>query len=247
MGINPDKRLWLLFAFGCGIAALLLGQDANWDLRNYHLYIPYAFIEGRIDWDAAPAQVANFYNPLLYVPFYYAVMILPPKVFGFAVGFIQGLNGLMIGGISLRLMRRSENPPHRITLFLLVLLGLTGAGFISEIGTSFADTILSLMVLGSLWLNLICIDKQRDGETRLAWKLLILSGFLMGLTAGLKQPMVIYAVGLCVSFLIAAKRFSQGISMAFLWAGGIGRHRHHGRVLDVRIGAPVRQSAFSLF
>ncbi|MFH0725052.1 MAG: hypothetical protein V2B19_01625 [Pseudomonadota bacterium] len=221
MATNPDKGLWLLFAFGCGIAALFLGQDANWDLRNYHLYIPYAFLEGRFDWDVAPAQVANFYNPLLYVPFYYSVMALPPKLFGFGIGFIQGLNGLMIGGIARHLMGRSENPPHRITLFLLVLLGLTGAGFISEIGTSFADTILSLVVLGSLWLNLICIDRQGEEETRLALRQLILSGFLMGLAAGLKQPMVIYAGGLCVSFLFASKSFPRGVSMAFLFGLGV--------------------------
>jgi hypothetical protein len=226
MGINPEldkslKSTWLLMAFGCGIAALLLGQDANWDLRNYHLYIPYAFLEKRLDWDVAPAQVATFYNPLLYIPFYYAVMAFPPKLFAFTIGFFQGINGLMIGGIARHLLYRNETPQPRITLILIVFLGITGAGFISEIGTSFADTVLSLPVLGSLWLNLICIDSHRKGEKQLRWSQLMISGVLMGLTAGLKQPTIIYAVGLCVAFLFAGKRFPVSFSMAFLFGLGV--------------------------
>jgi hypothetical protein len=215
------RFIWLMGALGCGVAALLLGQDANWDLRNYHLYIPYAFLEGRFDWDIAPAQVANFYNPLLYVPFYYAVMSLPPKLFGFLIGFIQGANGLVISGIARRLLHRSQTPLPRITCLLIVLLGLTGAGFISEIGTSFADTILSLLVLGSLWLNLDGISRYRRKQMRLPWKQLLFSGFLMGLAAGLKQPTVIYAVGLCVALLFVTQRFHLGISMAFLFGLGV--------------------------
>lgn len=216
-----EKGAWLAAALACGLAALFLGQDANWDLRNYHLYIPYAFLHGRSGWDVAPAQVANFYNPLLYVPFYYAVTVLPPKLFAFLIGFLQGLNGLMIGGIARQLVGRSENPPPKITLLLIVLLGMTGAGFVSEIGTSFADTILSLLVLGSLWLNLISLARHSEGQTPLPWKRLLLSGLLMGLAAGLKQPTVIYAVGLCMAFLFVARRFALGVSMAFVFGLGV--------------------------
>ncbi|KTF40250.1 hypothetical protein [Xanthomonas translucens] len=30
------------------LLSLLLGQDANWDLRNYHLYNGYAALHGRL-------------------------------------------------------------------------------------------------------------------------------------------------------------------------------------------------------
>ena len=29
-----------------GAIALAMGQDSNWDLRNYHWYNPYAFLQG---------------------------------------------------------------------------------------------------------------------------------------------------------------------------------------------------------
>ena len=91
-----EKRLtlaaWLIVPPLFGLLSVMMGQDANWDLRNYHFYNPYSFIYGRMDFDVLPSQVANFYNPLLYVPFYYAVDLLSPKWVGFLLGWIQGFN-----------------------------------------------------------------------------------------------------------------------------------------------------------
>jgi hypothetical protein len=48
-----------------GAAAVALGQDTNWDLRNYHLYNGYAALTGRLDRDIAPAQIQTYLNPTL--------------------------------------------------------------------------------------------------------------------------------------------------------------------------------------
>src|SRR5262245_58134644 len=50
--------------------SVLLGQDANWDLRNYHLYNPYAFLTGRFWTDLMPAGLQSNFNPLLDLPYY---------------------------------------------------------------------------------------------------------------------------------------------------------------------------------
>jgi len=43
---------------GATIASIALGQDANWDLQNYHYYNPWAWRNGRIfTWDVAAAQL----------------------------------------------------------------------------------------------------------------------------------------------------------------------------------------------
>ena len=53
-----------------GLASLALGQDANWDLQNYHYYNPWAWWNGRIfDWDVAAAQIQTYHNPVLDFPF----------------------------------------------------------------------------------------------------------------------------------------------------------------------------------
>jgi hypothetical protein len=67
-----------------------LGADANWDLRNYHFYVPFAFLHGRMDLDVAVAHVATYYNPMLHLPFYWAVVHLPPRAVGFLAGAATG-------------------------------------------------------------------------------------------------------------------------------------------------------------
>lgn len=42
---------------GPGLLSIVIGQDANWDLRNYHIYVPYSVVNDRIgvdiaDWDS---------------------------------------------------------------------------------------------------------------------------------------------------------------------------------------------------
>jgi hypothetical protein len=48
-----------------GLASMLLGQDSNWDLRNYHLYNGYAVVNGRVGFDPAPAAFQTYSNPAL--------------------------------------------------------------------------------------------------------------------------------------------------------------------------------------
>ena len=60
----------LCFAFG---SALWLGQDASWDLRNYHFYNPYAWLQHRANIDIAPAQLQSFLHPFADIPHYLMV------------------------------------------------------------------------------------------------------------------------------------------------------------------------------
>ncbi len=70
-------RRWLDAAFLVACVAvssavsIALGQDANWDLQNYHFYGPWALLEGRaFGCDIAAAQLQTYLNPLLDLPFY---------------------------------------------------------------------------------------------------------------------------------------------------------------------------------
>ena len=47
-----------------------LGKDTSWDFRNYHWYIPYAYLHGRMGFDVVVAHQASYYNPFLDIPFY---------------------------------------------------------------------------------------------------------------------------------------------------------------------------------
>jgi hypothetical protein len=47
------------------------GQDAAWDLENYHLYNAWSFLHARLTIDLAPVGLQGFFNPLLDVPYFW--------------------------------------------------------------------------------------------------------------------------------------------------------------------------------
>ena len=88
-------REWLFFAvviaFWAGFV-VWMGKDTSWDFRNYHWYIPYAWLNGRMGIDIAVAHQASYYNPFLDIPFY-LLATHTPSWFSLAVlGAVQGAN-----------------------------------------------------------------------------------------------------------------------------------------------------------
>ncbi|MDR3629660.1 MAG: hypothetical protein P4L42_04925 [Desulfocapsaceae bacterium] len=223
--IQSDTRFslttlpWFIGPLFFGCLALFLGQDANWDLRNYHFYNAYSFLFNRFDFDVVPAQLATFYNPLLYVPFYKLVTSVPPMVVGFVMGAVQGLNFPILIGI----VRCTAGPQRESwwRSYLVAAVGVLGAGNISETGTMFADNLLSLLVLGVLWLFLANYRFMTERKMSDAFRLLGFGGFLMGAAAGLKQTAVIFPVGWCLALLIIPTSFWRRIFLAFFFGIGV--------------------------
>jgi hypothetical protein len=225
-----DKRLtlaaWLIIPPLFGLLSVMLGQDANWDLRNYHFYNPYAFIYNRMDFDALPSQVANFYNPLLYVPFYYAVTLLPPKGVGFLLGWIQGFNFPLLLAITRQMTPCSgsgmDSSWKRGRLcFGISLAGMLGAADISELGTMFSDNLLSLLILSSLWIILSAMRHLLLPGWRVKLAIVTGAGFLAGAAIGFKQPAAIYAIGLCAAFFVLKAPFISRFFMSFFYGIGV--------------------------
>ena len=217
---------WLIVPPLFGLAAVLLGQDANWDLRNYHYYNPYAFLNHRMDFDILPSQVANFYNPLLYVPFYYVVKLLPPKGVGFFLGWIQGMNFPLILAIARQLILPADNTAtsfrmKELICFGVSLVGMSGAGNISELGTVFSDNLLSLLILLSLLLILSNMKRFWGISLKNRMVAVIIAGFLAGTAAGLKQPAAIFSVGLCAAFFFLELPFIHRFWMSFVFGIGV--------------------------
>lgn len=217
---QADRLAWasaLLAPPLFGLLALAFGQDANWDLRNYHFYNPYAFLNGRFGYDIAPAQLPTFYNPLLHVPFYWLVNALPPRGTGFVLGTVQGLNFVLL----LLAARAVLGPALRWTAPVLALLGMAGAGGLSLLGTSFFDNVLTLFFLGSLVLLLRGHDRLLRGPLVDALWLAAGAGLVMGLAVGLKQTMAIYALGLCLACLFLSADWRRTLTVAFVFGCGV--------------------------
>jgi hypothetical protein len=227
---KPEKWVtlaaWLMVPPLFGVLSIMLGQDANWDLRNYHFYNPYSFIYNRMDFDALPSQVANFYNPLLYVPYYYAVSLLPPKVVGFLLGWIQGLNFPLLLAIASRMAPPKKDDKNSIwkqvaICFGISLVGMLGAANISELGTMFSDNLLSILILSSLLIILSAMRQLLFSIWRIRLGIVIGAGFLAGAAIGFKQPAAIYAIGLCAAFFALKAPFMNRFFLSFFYGIGV--------------------------
>ena len=212
--------LLLLAPIAAGFYALYLGQDASWDLRNYHYYNPFAFVTGRMGHDIAVAHVATYYNPSLHLPFYWAVNSMPPWAVGFLLAVLAGLNVW-----PLYLIARQAVDLERSTLTVLLcgataLLGMLGAMNLAELGTSYGDNLLSLPVLVSIWL-VLKFRERIAGGLRTGWPVAVSAGLLSGAALGVKLPFAIYAVALCAAFFALRMPFRLRFLMAFVFGIGV--------------------------
>jgi len=179
-----------------GLYALYAGQDTNWDLRNYHFYNPFAFLFNRMGQDIAVGHVATYYNPLMHLPFYWAVTSFSPKIIGFMLGVMAGFNVWLLYGIA----RQWIGLPRRDwTVWACVgvaAVGASGAMNRAEIGTSFGDNIMSLPVLAAIWL-VLRFRARFSVSLRSGWPIVATAGLLIGSTLGLKLPFAILWPNCC--------------------------------------------------
>ena len=204
----PARLCWLVpLAFGA--LSLALGQDANWDLLNYHRYNPHAFLGGRIGFDLAPGQWQSYFNPTLDL-FYHALnSALPAPLAGFIMGTLHGLNVVLVLAIA-RLLLPAE---PRLAL-LLALAGCLGPAFLSEVGNTMGDNLTALCVLSALWL--VLARWQAPSLAALA-----AAGLLAGVGAGLKLTNAMYALALCGALLALALPFWLRVRAAFVFGAAV--------------------------
>jgi len=54
-----------------GVMSLYIGQDHNWDFRNYHLYNGFSFLNNRLHVDLSPSGMQTYFNPLIDSAYYW--------------------------------------------------------------------------------------------------------------------------------------------------------------------------------
>jgi len=203
-----------------GATVLWLGQDMSWDLRNYHFYNPFAFLTGRMGYDVAVSHVATYYNPLMYIPFYYAVTSLPPRAVGFILGFIPGFNVFFLYGIARQVIDLGRPTQTAWCCLAIALVGMLGTINLAEIGTSFGDNVQSLPVLAAVWL-IVRSRERLCASVRSGWPVAAAAGLLAGSALGLKLPFAIYCVGLCAACFGLPAPFGRRFALAFIFGLGV--------------------------
>nr|WP_315402264.1 glycosyltransferase 87 family protein [uncultured Duganella sp.] len=199
-----------------GLLSLLVGQDYNWDLRNYHLYNPFALLNGKIGYDLAPGQWQSYFNPTLDLLYYGLVMHLPAPLVGFLMGALHGVNFVLLAAIVLALLPAGSAHPRRLAL-LLALAGCAGPGFLSGLGNTMGDNLTALGVLGALLLLLRQWPRLRQGAPLAA----LGAGVLMGAAAGLKLTNAVYALALCLALFALDGDWRRRCQAAFVFGVGV--------------------------
>jgi hypothetical protein len=199
-----------------------LGQDVNWDLRNYHFYNPYQLIDGRFDRDFQVAGLQTFFNPALDLPFYVAVRVLalPPLAVGLGLGAFHGIALWVVHRLTVLLLPADSGSFRHAAGVTAALVAAFGAGFHSEIGSTMGDATISVAILAGLAVLMVSVVSV-DGEARVSVRGLRLAGALAGIGAGAKLVGTPYALGLVLAAVAIPGSTGARASRALNTAGGV--------------------------
>ncbi|HEV8268851.1 MAG TPA: hypothetical protein VGR00_11470, partial [Thermoanaerobaculia bacterium] len=185
-----------------GSVSLLLGQDVNWDLKNYHFYGPYAFLHGRLGWDVAPAQVQSYLNPVVDLPFYFFATAIPSaRVVAFLMAASTGVAVFFLVRILLSSFRTSDRRDGWVRFAAALAIGVTGAAGVSTIGSTMGEWPSVAMLLAAIYVVL-----RSDTVSRAR---LFAAGALVGAGAGLKPTYVIYGAAFFVAIFALIPKGSR--------------------------------------
>ena len=212
---------YLTLALAGILSVANLGADRNWDLLNYHLYNPYALLNGKIGLDVAPAQMQSYFNPFFDLPFYAGflffndipfvlAMLLALPVGGAAVVFLRGTRYTTSAGM----------PPGMAAVRRIAALavGFSGAAVVSTAGTTINETPPAALILLALVLGL----RRIASPSPTPWAMLAL-GAAVGVAAGGKLSYAVHAVGVGAAFLLLIVRRQVSLQEAVLaFSGAVG-------------------------
>ncbi|HEY1836713.1 MAG TPA: hypothetical protein VGG36_03595 [Rhizomicrobium sp.] len=193
LALAPAEWLFLaLVILGWGVFVVCLGKDMSWDFRNYHWYIPYAFLNGRMGFDVAVAHQASYYNPLLDVPFFLLASHMPAWFALGTLGAVQGANAVPLYLIIRALLQIEE---RKLAAAVLTVVCMTGGLSVGLSGTTYYDTVMSVFILSGLAILITQRETLALGTPLKGAMLTAIAGFLVGTAVGLKLPEAPYALG----------------------------------------------------
>lgn len=204
-----------------GFWSISIGPDNSWDFRNYHYYNAYSFLEGRLTFDFAPAQLQTYFNPLLDLIFYSLTKILKPIYVGFVMGGIHGINFFLIFAIAYRILSK-ESPFIRFLISILSAgVGMYGPVTLVELGATQNDLFISIFVLGSVLTALKSQKPSEYGISQYHRNWIVTSGLLVGMAVGLKLTASIYLISFFPALMFLVKGWSVRLRFLTFWVGGV--------------------------
>ena len=186
-----------------GMISVHFGKELNWDLANYHYYNAFAFLHQRWLVDYWPTSFVHaYFTPTLDFLTYFLINYLPPKAATFVLGAIHGLNIWLLYCIARLLLETL--PGIRYASFFAVtvaVIGIYGPTALTGIGSFQHDDLVSLFVLGFVYLQVKCWLIYADTRKLPAF-LFSLAGVMLGVGIGGKLTAAVFAVGAGAALLL---------------------------------------------
>jgi hypothetical protein len=171
----------------CAAWTVFAGKDVNWDLLNYHYYLPYELLAGRLEQDFFAASAQSYLNPIGYVPFYLMVSSGWHSVLASIVlALVHGVSLSLLFLLARKLFVHLPAGERLVFSCLATALGAATWVFWPTVGTSFLDPLLVPPMLGGL------VFLLRDSPNVLHRA--AFAGALFGAAAALKYSNAIYVL-----------------------------------------------------
>ncbi|MEM1105700.1 MAG: hypothetical protein AAGH87_04855 [Pseudomonadota bacterium] len=183
-------RVWSAWLALFGAYSMILPRDASYDVVHYHLYLGWAFTEGRLGRDFAPADMHSFLNPYWQALVWQALDHMPGRVAAFFLGALQGLTLPVLYALARRVLAAVEgSPPRALVVWAVAVSGFLAAPQILLMGSIRNDALTCLVFLAAL----TALFPPGGGAPRLG--ILALASAGLGLVFGLKPTNAVYVLG----------------------------------------------------
>jgi hypothetical protein len=217
-------------------------QDANFDLANYHAYVPSALLNGTWFSDIHPALTQSYLTPYQDLLMWPVISMLPAPM---AVTLIVALQLSIF--IPLGLILHTVVPAiSRARALGIGLVAISGAMAMSELGTTFGDippAILGAWALYSV-LSVLAGQAGRPGRR------VVLAGALLGIGLALKYTLVFIGPGvlmLAAFLLFAGMRRSAALFLLSCAVAFVLLSAPWALVLQLDYGSPIYPFYNSIF
>lgn len=178
-----------------GMFSLIYGQDVNWDLKNYHYYNGWAFLNNRINTDITPNNgLHGYFSPILDSIQYLSLHYLPAVVYAFFAGCISGCAAFICYKLNKLIFSIIQDKKLRKTIVLYsTILSITGVANIIQVGTVTNENIVALLLIWSIYLLIRFYANY-------SFNVISVIGVLIGIALGFKLTAVIIVIPLCILF-----------------------------------------------
>jgi hypothetical protein len=167
----------------CAAWTVFAGKDVNWDLLNYHYYLPFELLTGRLQQDFFAASAQSYLNPVGYLPFFLMVSSGWHSVIAsIALALTHSTSIALLYLIAWKLFAHLPPRQRIVVCSLASALGVATGVFWAMVGSSFLDPLLAPLILAGLLALL-----TQGGVRRAA-----LAGALFGAAAALKYSNAVF-------------------------------------------------------